>query len=48
MHQTYFTAGPSQLYYTVEEHIKNALKSQIPSISHRSKQFENLYTHGKG
>ena len=45
MHQIYFTPGPSKLYYTVEGHIKNALKSQIPSISHRSKQFESLYTH---
>ena len=24
----YFTPGPSQLYFTVEEHIKNALKKK--------------------
>ena len=45
MHQTHFTPGPSKLYYTVEGHIKNALKSQVPSISHRSGQFEKIYAH---
>ncbi len=45
MHQVYFTPGPSALYYTVEGHIKNALKSHIPSISHRSKRFEEVYAH---
>ena len=39
----YFTPGPSQLYFTVEEHIKNALKKNILSISHRSKTFKILY-----
>lgn len=39
----YFTPGPSQLYFTVEEHIKNALKKDILSISHRSKIFKILY-----
>ena len=45
MRHTYFTPGPSELYYTVEGHIKNALKTQVPSISHRSKAFENIHSH---
>ncbi len=42
MKQLFFTAGPSALFYTVEEHIKQALKEQVPSISHRSKAYEKL------
>lgn len=37
-----FTPGPSQLYFTVEDHVRKAFKDGIPSISHRSKQFENI------
>jgi len=43
MPKFYFTPGPSQLYFTVESHIKQALKDQVPSISHRSKAFESIY-----
>ncbi len=39
----FFTPGPSALYYTVEEHIKSALKAQIPEISHRSTTFQAIY-----
>lgn len=39
----YFTPGPTQLYYTVPEHIKSALKNDIGSISHRSKAFEVVF-----
>jgi phosphoserine aminotransferase len=39
-----FTPGPSQLYFTVEDHTKRAFREGIPSISHRSKQFENIYS----
>lgn len=39
----FFTPGPSQLYHTVPEHIKTALKESIPSISHRSSQFQNIF-----
>ena len=35
-----FTPGPSQLYFTVEDHVRQAFREGIPSISHRSKQFE--------
>ncbi|MBY0433128.1 MAG: aminotransferase class V-fold PLP-dependent enzyme [Cyclobacteriaceae bacterium] len=38
-----FTPGPSQLYFTVSDHIKKALKEGVPSLSHRSKEFEKLY-----
>jgi len=40
-----FTPGPSQLYFTVEDHVKVAFRDGIPSISHRSKQFESIYQH---
>jgi phosphoserine aminotransferase len=39
----FFTSGPSALYFTVEEHIRTALREQIPSISHRSKAFTLIY-----
>jgi phosphoserine aminotransferase len=39
----YFTPGPTQLFYTVEDHIKSALKNDIGSISHRSKEFEAIF-----
>ncbi len=38
-----FTPGPSQLYYTVEDHMKKAFREGVPSLSHRSKQFEHIY-----
>lgn len=38
-----FTPGPSQLYFTVPDHLKKSLKDGIPSISHRSKAFENIF-----
>ncbi len=43
--QTIFSPGPSQLYFTVEDHTKNAFKLGIPSLSHRSKTFEKFYQH---
>ena len=43
MKKFFFTPGPSQLYYTAEEHIKNALKESVPSISHRSKAYEKIH-----
>lgn len=39
---TNFTPGPSQLYFTVSDHAKQAFKEGIPSISHRSKSFEQI------
>jgi phosphoserine aminotransferase len=42
MKKQYFTVGPAQLFYTVEGHIKEALREGIPSISHRSQQFSSI------
>ncbi len=39
----HFSPGPSQLYFTVEDHIKNAFREGIPSLGHRTKEFENIY-----
>ena len=39
----FFTPGPSQLYFTVFDHVKKAFLKQIPSISHRSIEFEKIY-----
>jgi phosphoserine aminotransferase len=38
-----FTPGPSQLYFTVEDHVRTAFREGIPTLSHRSKQFEAIY-----
>jgi phosphoserine aminotransferase len=40
--KTNFTPGPSQLYITTEDHARKAFKEQVPSLSHRSKQFEDI------
>ncbi len=37
-----FTPGPSQLYFTVEDHVRKAFRDGIPSLSHRSKAFESI------
>ncbi|ARS36336.1 aminotransferase class V-fold PLP-dependent enzyme [Pontibacter actiniarum] len=39
----YFTPGPSELYPTVPQHLQEALAQKIGSISHRSKQFQEIY-----
>lgn len=43
MKRIFFTVGPSQLYPTVPAHIKTALRDYVPSISHRGKQFIDIY-----
>jgi phosphoserine aminotransferase len=40
---TTFAVGPSQIYFTVEDHVRQAFRNDIPSISHRSKEFENIF-----
>ncbi|MEO5599431.1 MAG: aminotransferase class V-fold PLP-dependent enzyme [Cyclobacteriaceae bacterium] len=40
--QVNFTPGPSQLYFTVADHVRQAFKEGIPSLSHRSKRFEQI------
>jgi phosphoserine aminotransferase len=44
-HHVNFTPGPSQLYFTVADHARHAFKDGIPSISHRSKKFEQISKH---
>ena len=39
----FFTPGPSALYFTVEEHLKAALKDQVMEINHRSAQAEAYF-----
>jgi phosphoserine aminotransferase len=41
-HHVNFTPGPSQLYFTVADHAREAFKAGIPSLSHRSKLFEQI------
>lgn len=45
MKQQYLTPGPSELYFTVSDHVRTALKEDICSISHRSKAFEAVFAH---
>ncbi|MGE0588460.1 MAG: aminotransferase class V-fold PLP-dependent enzyme [Cyclobacteriaceae bacterium] len=40
-----FSPGPSQLYFTTEDHTRAAFRQGIPSLSHRSKKFEEFYQH---
>ena len=40
---TNFTPGPSQLFYTVADHMRIAFREGIPSLSHRSKRAETIY-----
>lgn len=39
----FFTPGPSAIYFTVEAHMKTALKEQVMEINHRSAQAEAYY-----
>ena len=41
----YLTPGPSENYFVVEEAIKEALKSKITAISHRSTAFKVIFEH---
>src|SRR5688572_16630785 len=41
--QANFTPGPSQIYFTVKDHMLRAFRDGIPSLSHRSKEFERIF-----
>ncbi len=43
MKKIYFTPGPSELYPTVHKHVEKAMQLQIGSISHRGKDFQDMY-----
>jgi len=38
-----FTPGPSQLYFTTEDHMRKGFRDGVPSLSHRTKAFEIIY-----
>lgn len=42
---SFLTPGPSQLYFTVEGHLKQALREHVCEISHRSKAFQHIVRH---
>ena len=48
MKHIFFTPGPAELYFTVESHIKKAIREQTPSISHRSAQFQSIFQEAEG
>jgi phosphoserine aminotransferase len=39
----FFTPGPAQLYFTAESHIKDGLRKDVASISHRSTEFKFIF-----
>jgi len=41
----HFGPGPSQIYFTVEDHLKKAFREGIPSLGHRTKEFEAIFQH---
>ena len=43
MKQIYFTPGPSETYFTLQDHMRMAIRSEIVSLSHREKAFSSLY-----
>ncbi len=43
MQTVYFTPGPSQTHPRFSEFMNRALKERVPSISHRSKDFEAIF-----
>lgn len=40
---TYFTAGPTQTYPTLHQHLLNAANHQIGSMSHRGQEFKSMF-----
>ncbi len=46
-HHVNFTPGPSQLYFTVADHARQAFREGIPSLSHRSKPFQSIVSETK-
>ncbi|MEH0156829.1 aminotransferase class V-fold PLP-dependent enzyme [Limibacter armeniacum] len=41
----FLTPGPSELYFTVPDHMQAAMRDGIGSISHRSSQFQEIFSH---
>ncbi len=47
MKPVYFTPGPSELFYTVPDHLKKGLREHIFSINHRSSRFREIVAETK-
>ncbi len=45
MKKSFLTPGPSELYFTVPDHLKTALQDHVCEISHRSKAFQDIVQH---
>ncbi len=43
MKKIFYTVGPSQIYPTVARHIKNAISTDVLSLSHRGEGFSEIY-----
>src|SRR6266550_2648658 len=43
MKKIFFTPGPAELYPTVPKHLQKAMQLHIGSISHRGKEFQEIY-----
>lgn len=43
MKKVFHTVGPTQLYPQVKDYIAEALEKEIPSLSHRSQDFMDIY-----
>jgi phosphoserine aminotransferase len=41
--RTYLTPGPSELYFTVQDHMRTAMRDKVASISHRSATFQAIF-----
>ncbi|MBS1486289.1 MAG: aminotransferase class V-fold PLP-dependent enzyme [Bacteroidetes bacterium] len=39
----HFGPGPSQIYFTVEDHLRKAFREGIPSLGHRTQAFESIF-----
>ncbi len=43
MQPQFLTPGPSELYFTVQDHMRSAMFNGVGSISHRSDGFKDIY-----
>lgn len=43
-HKIYFTPGPSQIYYTLNDHMREAFQKDVMCISHRGAAFQQIFS----
>lgn len=48
MEKIFFTPGPAQLFPSVEKHLAAGLRNNLGSISHRGKQFQQVFAETTG